>query len=171
MIPTIFIPFSGVHKLAVESTSKSEEALAVLCFEIDQGEVCLEQSEIVEVVPMVKLKSVPGSGQVEGICDYRGTDIAIVDLQKLMGIERTAYRLFTRIVIVSCASTLIGLILDEVSGLKLISSTDIRENIVNVAGSNWFKGTSELGEHQLQLLDLQCVFECIGSELNLENHA
>lgn len=76
--------------------------MLLLLFEIGNGRYALEISQVIEIVPLVKLKKIPTTpAYVSGLMNYRGKGIPVVDLHQL--IENTSMEdvFSTRIVIIS----------------------------------------------------------------------
>jgi chemotaxis-related protein WspB len=75
--------------------------MLLLLFEIDNGRYALDVKQITEIVPLVKLKSIPTTPDyVAGLMNYRGEGIPVIDLNQL--VESVAFEdaLSTRIIIV-----------------------------------------------------------------------
>lgn len=90
-----------------------------LLFQLGDDRYALEASRVVEVVPMLDLKRLPGAPQgVAGIFNYRGQPVPAVDLSHLTLGQPAKERLSTRILIVKCqfddgAERLLGLVAEH----------------------------------------------------------
>ncbi|MBW2466577.1 MAG: purine-binding chemotaxis protein CheW [Deltaproteobacteria bacterium] len=76
--------------------------MLLLLFEIGNGRYALETNQIVEIVPLVKLKKIPTTqAYVSGLMNYRGKGVPVIDLCQL--IENTPWEdtFSTRIVIIN----------------------------------------------------------------------
>jgi chemotaxis-related protein WspB len=76
--------------------------MLLLLFEISNGRYALEINQIIEIVPLVKLKKIPTTpAYVSGLMNYRGEGIPVVDLCQLIESVPFDDALSTRIIIVS----------------------------------------------------------------------
>lgn len=76
-------------------------ALAALLFEVAGQRYGLDVSEIVEVVPAVRFRSMHGvPAYVIGLCRYRGGMVPVLDLSHMLGAPASVLRYSTRLVIV-----------------------------------------------------------------------
>src|SRR5215468_7034069 len=72
-----------------------------LLFQLGNDRYALEASRVVEVVPLLELKKIPGAPRgVAGIFNYRGRPVPAVDLSELTLGQTAAERLSTRIVVI-----------------------------------------------------------------------
>jgi chemotaxis-related protein WspB len=72
-----------------------------LLFDVAGQRYALDASRIVEVVPAVRLRTLPGTpAHVAGVFRYRGTMVPVIDVNQLLGGTPAAPRLSTRLVLV-----------------------------------------------------------------------
>jgi chemotaxis-related protein WspB len=75
--------------------------MLLLLFEIGKGRYALDVNQIVEIVPLVKLKKLPSVPEyVAGIMNYRGTGIPVIDLNQLLESVHFEDLLSTRIIVI-----------------------------------------------------------------------
>ena len=75
--------------------------MLLLLFEIGNGRYALETNQIIEIVPLVKLKKIPTTPEyVAGLMNYRGQGIPVIDLCRLIDDIPHDNALSTRIIIV-----------------------------------------------------------------------
>jgi len=73
-----------------------------LLFQIGKDRYVLEASRIVEVLPLLELKKIPGAPRgVAGMFNYRGQPVPAVDISELALGQPAAERLSTRIIVIS----------------------------------------------------------------------
>ena len=76
--------------------------MLLLLFEIDKGRYALDINQIIEIVPLVKLKKIPTTPDyVSGLMNYRGLGIPVIDLCQLIDNVSFEDALSTRIIIIS----------------------------------------------------------------------
>jgi chemotaxis-related protein WspB len=76
----------------------------------------IETSQVVEVLPLVRLKELPGAPEgVAGVMNFRDSAVPVVDLNRLALGSPTPSRLTTRIVIVryEAEDSMLGLLVPE----------------------------------------------------------
>ena len=91
-----------------------------LLFQIGAERYALDGQAVVEVVPRVRLDSVPGAPEwMPGILRYRGRRVPVADLSVLAGLPPCPVRLSTRIILVRHPSArdgrLLGLVAERVT--------------------------------------------------------
>lgn len=75
--------------------------MLLLLFEIGAGRYAMKTSGIVEVIPRVRVRKIPAAPEyIDGIMNYHGTPVVVVDLCVLKGSGRCRARLSTRIILV-----------------------------------------------------------------------
>lgn len=95
---------------AVDETSLSH----VLVFKAESREYALPVRDVVEVVRMVVITPLPKAPSwVDGVLNFRGRVIPVLDLRARLGIPRREPDLSTPIVITAAESGLFGLVADE----------------------------------------------------------
>jgi chemotaxis-related protein WspB len=72
-----------------------------ILFQIGRDRYALSAGVIIEVLPLINLKRVPGAPVgVAGILNYHGTPVPVIDLNEMTLAEPAAQRLSTRIILV-----------------------------------------------------------------------
>jgi chemotaxis-related protein WspB len=72
-----------------------------ILFQIGRDRYALSASRIIEVLPLINLKRVPGAPVgVAGVLNYHGTPVPVIDLNEMTLGQPAAQRLSTRIIIV-----------------------------------------------------------------------
>jgi chemotaxis-related protein WspB len=73
-----------------------------ILFQIGRDRYALSARNIIEVLPLMKLKRIPCAPiGVAGALDYRGTPVPVIDLNEMMLAQPAARRLSTRIILVN----------------------------------------------------------------------
>ena len=73
-----------------------------LLFQLGHDRYALEASRVLEVLPLLELKRLPGAPMgVAGIFNYRGRPVPAVDLSELTLGQPASERLSTRIVVIN----------------------------------------------------------------------
>jgi chemotaxis-related protein WspB len=95
--------------------------MIALIFEVDGQRYGLDISQVVEVVPAVRLRRLPGvPDYVAGVFRFRGAHVPVIDLSRLIGGTPAVPRLSTRLVLVrhpgpTGVGRLLGLLAERVA--------------------------------------------------------
>ncbi len=107
---------------AVDETSLSH----VLVFKADSREYALPVRDVVEVVRMVVITPLPEAPSwVDGVLNFRGRVIPVLNLRARLGIPRREPDLSTPIVITEAKSGLFGLVADELVEVLPLSTDQV----------------------------------------------
>lgn len=99
--------------------------------------------QILEILPYPELSRVPGAKPwLRGISQVRGHLLSVVDLALFLGGELTAVRRGTRILMVQHEDTLVGLMVDEVLGMK--HHLGVPNGFLPEPGQEWLAHAVEL---------------------------
>jgi chemotaxis-related protein WspB len=108
--------------------------MLLLLFETSEGRFALDARDIVEVIPLLQAKKIPGApGYVAGIINYRGMPVPVLDLCALGGGSPCRQYYSTRIVLVRYPMAeddkrLIGLIAERATDVVACDESDIRSS-------------------------------------------
>ena len=106
--------------------------MLLLLFETSDGRYALESQQIVEIIPLLQAKKIPGAPTyVAGIINYRGLPVPVFDLCALAGEVPCRQYYSTRIILVEYPlavdqKRLIGLIAERATDVVRCSEADIR---------------------------------------------
>jgi chemotaxis-related protein WspB len=106
--------------------------MLLLLFEISDGRYALDSKQIVEIIPLLTAKKVPGTPEyVAGIINYRGDPVPVFDLSILSGGPASKNYYSTRVVLVRYPlegepERLIGLKAEKATDVVTVSKEDIR---------------------------------------------
>jgi chemotaxis-related protein WspB len=95
--------------------------MIALNFEVDGQRYGLDISQVVEVVPAVRLRRLPGVPDcVAGVLRFRGAHVPVIDLSQLIGGKPAVPRMSTRLVLVrhpgpTGVGRLLGLLAERVA--------------------------------------------------------
>jgi len=109
-----------------------------LLFQLGNDRYALHTGQVVEVLPMVRVKELPLSMEgAIGILDYHGTPVPLIDLSKLTLKKASRARMSTRILLVDYADEagekrLLGLLAEKVTETMRRSDEEFVEPGVDV---------------------------------------
>lgn len=147
-----------------EPTTESPVPLStdehVVIFRLGDEYYALDIQTVQEIVRMQTITSIPGSDfWVEGITNLRGRVVPVIDLRKRCGIDAGEYTSETRIVVVSSAGGMVGLIVDAVSEVMRIPGDQVEppSSIVSMPENTYLRGIAKLDDRLVSLMDLEGV--------------
>jgi chemotaxis-related protein WspB len=132
----------------------------LLLFETMDGRYAMDSVHIVEVIPLLQPKKIPGApGYVAGIINYRGTPVPVLDLCSLEGGNPCRKYYSTRIILVRYQvenrQKLVGLMVERATDVVSCHETDVRSSgvLLEKRGGG---AKSEPGQEEIvQLFDVQ----------------
>ncbi len=146
----------GTQVVDKESADFSEDEFQVVSFDIGAEEFAVGILEVQEIIRMVEITQVPKAPHyVVGVINLRGKVIPIMDLRLRFGLPTAERTKETRIVVVDIARIILGLIVDSVSEVLRIPSSEVEPPPSgSQAGSEFHKGVGKVDDRLLILLDL-----------------
>ena len=159
---------------SAETAGLSAQEEHVVIFRLHDEYYALDIQAVQEIVRMQAITSIPGSDfWVEGITNLRGRVVPVIDLRKRCGIDASEYTLETRIVVVSSANGMVGLIVDAVSEVLRIPSDQVElpSSIVSVPENTYLRGIAKLEDRLVSLMELDGVLPSDASHLAEELQA
>ncbi|RKD33148.1 chemotaxis protein CheW [Thermohalobacter berrensis] len=129
-------------------------------FKLDEEEYGIDIMNVKEIGPYQKSVKVPNSPSfVEGIINYRGEVIPVINLKKRFNLEDTGIDNNTRIIVITLKEKQVGFIVDEASQTVRIDDKDIDPAPEIVAGIDrrYITGVGKLDERLIILIDLEKV--------------
>ncbi|NOZ54205.1 MAG: hypothetical protein GXP08_13930 [Gammaproteobacteria bacterium] len=101
-----------------------------LQFNVGENRYVLPAKEVIAVIPVVMLRSVPGSpNYVVGLLNYQGVSIPIVDVTRLLDGRKSDVRLSTRIILITLLGFdkqqhKLGLLAEKVTEVMYLDDAD-----------------------------------------------
>ena len=145
---------TGVEQQLVVFTLGSES------FAVDINTV----KEIIQLQPITKLPGTPPS--VEGIINLRGSVIPIIDMRKRFDMKEVERDKNTRIVVVACGNSSVGVIVDSVAQVMRIPQASIEpaSSVFTDEQVEYLQGIVKLTTGLVILLDMDRILT--GQELS-----
>lgn len=107
-----------------------------LCFQLGDDRYALDAAQVVEVLPLLELRKIPGAPPgVAGLFNYRGRPVPAVDLGELLLGIPAPERLSTRLILVNHATEsggtrLLGLIAGQVTRIVRKSAAEFQQPVL-----------------------------------------
>ncbi len=140
------------------------EELQLVVFKLAREEYGVDIAQVREIVRMQEITEVPQAPDfVEGIVNLRGQIIPIVDLRKRFGLysEEEVSKDAKRIVVVNINGQLIGILVDGVSEILRIPTSQIEPPPPIVASgisAEYLRGVGKVNGRLVIILDLNKIF-------------
>ncbi|TQR53697.1 chemotaxis protein [Campylobacter troglodytis] len=137
--------------------------------EIYEGVYGVNVSKVREIIKIPTLTELPGTPDfIEGIFDFRGVVVPVINLATWMGIQEPNEQTFKpRVIITEFSNVLIGFIVHEAKRIRRISWEDIEPASFSTGSGAFDKGritgvTRIENDEVLLILDLESVVEDLG---------
>lgn len=131
--------------------------IQVVVFKLNSEFYGIDILKVREIGPYIESTKVPNTPEfIEGIINFRGDIIPIINLRKIFMIEGGKDTKGTRIIIVNEGEKQLGIIVDEASEVLYINSEDIETAGDIVAGRSrrLVSGIGKVQDRIIMLLDL-----------------
>jgi purine-binding chemotaxis protein CheW len=140
------------------------EEMQLVVFMLRQGDVVCEYgvpiTQVQEIITMTRPTQLPQAPDfVEGIINLRGKIIPIIDLKKRFQMGNSDITSDTRSVVVEVEGQTVGIIVDEVSEVLRLASSDIEPAPAIIGGitAEYLTGVGKIDGRLLILLDMNKI--------------
>jgi len=148
------------EKPTSSGSGQSGELQIVVC-ELADEHYGLDIARVFEIIRNQPITPVPRAPSfVKGVINLRGRIIPVVDLRGRFGMPEAEPTKETRIVVAESSSTTVGLIVDSVSEVLLVSADAVEPTPGVAAGADaqYLRGIAKLGGRLVLLLELDGLF-------------
>jgi purine-binding chemotaxis protein CheW len=121
----------------------------------------LDIGSVFEIIRFQECTAVPASPSfVDGVINLRGRIIPVVDMASRFGLRRSETTKSTRIIVAGTTGMRVGLVVDAVTEVLMVSDDAVEETPNVAAGydSAYIRGIAKLSEELVILLDLHALF-------------
>ena len=135
--------------------------IQVITFCIDDQLYGINVLQLDEILPILKIKSIPkGPEFLEGVINLRGDIIPVMDLRRFFGCVRKNYNLETRIFVSSFEERRLGFIADDVKSIKEFSVRDVRPSVIESDQARFIQEMAQLETGEIiQLITVARVLD------------
>ena len=129
-----------------------------LLFHLADDCYALAASDIVEVLPLVRIKRLPEAARgVAGVIDYRGAVVPVVDLSALALARPAAQLMDTRIVLVSYLRQVLGLIAEQVTRTVRLEPTAFQPAGVDTPDARYLGPVARTAQGLVQRVEIDAL--------------
>lgn len=140
--------------------NKSSERLQIILFSVGDVTYAVPIKNVFYIEKYSKPTVIPNSPPfIEGVINLRGAVIPVLDLRKRFGIENTQITNKTKIIIVGIDNRKFGFIVDTVSEVITIDTSEIEPTLPTVSGlkSEFIYGIGKIKEKLVIILKIEKV--------------
>lgn len=147
----------------LDDAAKSNELIQLVSFMLADEEYGVEVLKVREIIRMPTITRMPNVPQhVEGIINLRGKVIPIISMRRRFGLMESEDNSQTRIIIMDVCGTLTGFIVDAVSEVIRIHSSEIQPppsvTVSGGVGQEYIIGVFNHAERLLIIMDVDQMF-------------
>jgi purine-binding chemotaxis protein CheW len=130
----------------------------VLVFVIGKEEYGVDILKVQEIRGYEKVTAIPSAPDfLKGVVNLRGTIVPVIDMRIKFRLPDPQYNSFTVVVILRLASRVIGIVVDAVSDVVRLATSDVKDppKLGAVVDSSYLTGVATLNERMVLLLDIE----------------
>jgi purine-binding chemotaxis protein CheW len=149
--------------IKVDESVKHDELIQLVSFMLAEEEYGVEVLKVREIIRMPTITKMPNVPQhIEGIINLRGKVIPIVSMRRRFGLLENENNNQTRIIIMDVSGSLTGFVVDAVSEVIRIHSSEIQPPPSMVLsggiGQEFITGVFNHAERLLIIMDIDRMF-------------
>jgi len=145
------------------SSTEQNQLIQLVSFMLSDEEYGVEVLKVREIIRMPTITKMPNTPHyVEGIINLRGKVIPIISMRKRFGLLENESSIHTRIIIMDVAGTMTGFVVDSVSEVIRIQSSEIQPPPPMVSSGvidqDFITGVFNHAERLLIIMDVDQLF-------------
>jgi purine-binding chemotaxis protein CheW len=146
---------SNVDKNGAEGTGHSQEYLTFVLADESYGIDILKVQEIRGYDAVTKIANTPDF--IKGVVNLRGLIVPIVDLRIKFGLGNVVYNEFTVVIILNLNGRVVGIVVDGVSDVMNLQSSQIRTvpDIVSSIDTKYITGLATVEDKMFILVEIE----------------
>ena len=160
-----------IEQQPIENKVDVENSINLVTFKLGNNEYAIDIMQAKEIIKMEKITLIPNAPDyVEGVINLRGNIIPIVDLKKRFNLEENDGEKNTGIIIVKIDDVDMGIIIDAISKVVSIATSNIQPPppMLSGIGQKYIKGVAKLEDKLLVVLDLEKLI--VGDDDDIEEN-
>jgi purine-binding chemotaxis protein CheW len=138
----------------------NEHESQLLVFNVDGEEFGVDVLLVQEIIRYIKSTKVPKAPEaVQGVINFRGEVIPVLDIRKRFGLPARDYDEFTVIVVVEYGGRTMGMVVDHVSDIVSLATKDIQlvPEFAKAEQTDYLRGMGKLGDRLIMLLNMEKI--------------
>lgn len=147
----------------IGDNTQHDELIQLVSFMLADEEYGVEVLKVREIIRMPTITKMPNTpSYVEGVINLRGKVIPIISMRKRFGLMESEHNSQTRIMVMDVAGSLTGFVVDAVSEVIRIHSSEIQPPPTMVVsggiGQEFLTGVFNHAERLLIIMDVDRMF-------------
>ena len=139
-------------------TAVRDATREVLVFVIGKEEYGVDILKVQEIRGYEKVTAIPAAPDfLKGVVNLRGMIVPVIDMRIKFKLPDPRYDSFTVVVILKLSTRVIGIVVDAVSDVMPLTSSDVKEapRLGSIVDSSYLTGVATLNERMVLLLDIE----------------
>lgn len=146
---------NAVNKSTLDEAGYAQEFLT---FTLGSEEYAIDILKVQEIRGYEQPTTIANAPEfMKGVVNLRGTIVPIVDLRIKFGVGVVEYTPFTVVIILNVANRVIGIVVDSVSDVTLLTADQIHAapEFAATVDTRYIQGLGTLGERMLIVVDIE----------------
>ncbi|MCF6239327.1 MAG: chemotaxis protein CheW [Candidatus Marinimicrobia bacterium] len=151
---------TGGLSIATSDEKELRQEIQLACFKVGSELYALDIMKIKEIIRPQKLTPIPKAPSfIEGVINLRGVVIPVADMRKRFDQPSSEVNSKNRVVVCSLGGRMIGLLVDEVTGVKRYGRKEIAPAPQFIKGPQaaYFLGVARCDDDLIMLIDLEKI--------------
>jgi purine-binding chemotaxis protein CheW len=146
-----------VTKTEEKVRKKDEEKEPYIIFDVAGTTYAIHSRHVQQMEMIENITPVPNTpAYVDGVMFSRGQVVPLINLRLKFGLQKAAYDMKTRVIIINHEDRIVGLIADSAKEYLNISASAVQEtpDLISGANASWLKGIARLGERTILIFNV-----------------
>jgi purine-binding chemotaxis protein CheW len=139
-------------------TAVRDATREVLVFVIGKEEYGVDILKVQEIRGYEKVTAIPSAPDfLKGVVNLRGAIVPVIDMRIKFKLPDPRYDSFTVVVILKLSTRVIGIVVDAVSDVLPLTTSDVKEapRLGSIVDSSYLTGVATVNERMVLLLDIE----------------
>jgi chemotaxis signal transduction protein len=132
---------------------------SLVTFRLEQRIYALPIAPIVQIVEMVAITPLPGAiGPVEGVINYHGQSVPVIDMRRYLGLPRVSAGLDAHMLLTRMGERTVALVVDQVLDIRYAHVAHTDAILGGFGAASYLQGVVHAQEGTLVVLDPERFF-------------
>ncbi len=141
-----------------------KEEIQLVIFRLGAEEYAFDILMVQEIKRMTDITRVPHTPEyIKGVINLRGSVLPVLDLKIRMNLPETPITEDTRIIIIKMEKVLVGMLVDSVSEVVTLNSSEIElpQGNSGIVAENYVSGIGKIDQRLLIILDPRFIVDLV----------
>jgi len=162
----------GMKSKSAERASAAGTPEQYLTFTLGEEEYAVDVLSVQEIKGRTAITPIPNSPNfIRGVMNLRGTVVPVIGLREAFGMEPAVYDKFSAIVVLSCGSKVVGLLVDTVADVLDLETSQIEmpPELGARVDTSYITGIAKSGDKFIIVLSIEKIVS--GAEITSSDRA